>query len=444
MSEVDVKELQSEDICLLLIPEYYGCYSSGEKDSFYIQKVLSEYKKKLKCKTENIIEYPFEDIKKYKISITKKVLDDQETKLKLIPAKIILGAMNDHSGNIFFRQILERHPDIIMIPYNYLSFNLFSICERLSMERGRKILRLFWKIYEEESLFLNKNFEKNIFYKKDIFEQSMLEFLDKKECFMSWELFVIIHISYAKMQGKKVEDISEITIYWEPHFVDISRKEAYTEWLGEIGSQCYLVYVVRNAIMRAGSALGTWDGRKVSEIAIVHMFPNSEKVKYPGWKRIVLKFENLKLNSEKELQLFCTKTGIRWTNRLLDNKLMYGDKNIFNKAPVYRTWEKYFSSFDRFRLSLIAGLWQKEYGYPFVSSLEFSRRELQEMFKKKFRFEEDLKFANDETEFLYFQGRHKKISESLWIVRRKEIMGEPWDGIEKDEIQDCEKDEVGT
>lgn len=36
----------------------------------------------------------------------------------------------------------------------------------------------------------------------------------EKEYFTSWELFVIIHIAFAKMQGKKVEDMSKLIIYW--------------------------------------------------------------------------------------------------------------------------------------------------------------------------------------------------------------------------------------
>lgn len=438
-------ELQANDICLLLITEYYGCRSSDDKYSFYSQIVLNEYKEKLKCKTENILEYPFEDIKYFKTSTGKKVLENEKIGCipSLIPAKVILGAINGYSGNMFFRQILERHPDIIMIPYSYLSFNLYSICERLSMESSSNILTLFWKIYAEESLFLNKIFEKDIFWQKHIFNQSMLEFLIIKEHFMSWELFVMIHISYAKMQGKQIKDASEIIIYWEPHYVSINRKEAYTEWLDKIGTAGYLVNMVRDAYVRAGSVLSKWNGCKDVEMSIVTAFPNEEKIKNRKWKRIVLKFENLKENSKEELQMFCKKTGVNWSDQLIENnKLKQAGITIFNPVSVHRSWEKFFSSFDRFRICLLMGSWQKEYGYSYINSLEFSRAEIHEMFLKKFRFEEDLKFANDEAKFIYFQQRQKKISENLWKVRKKEIMKESWDGVEQDEIQDCSKNKA--
>lgn len=445
INDLYFNELQANDICLLLIPGYYGCGSSDDKYSFYSQIVINEYKEKLKCKTENIIEYPYEDIKFFKTSSGKKVLENEKTGCvpSLIPAKVILGAINGYSGNMFFRQILEGHPDIIMIPYSYLSLNLYSICERLSMERGSNILSLFWKIYLEESLLLNKVYENDIFLQKQIFNESMLGFLKKKESFASWELFVIIHISFARMQGKKIEDISRITIYWEPHFMGVNKKEAYIEWLDKIGSIGYLINVVRDAYVRAGSFLSKWKGRRDLATAIVFTFPNEEKIKNLGWKRIVLKFENLKKNAKEELQLFCKETGINWSDQLIENnKPMQRGVSIFNPAPVYRTWEKYFSSFDRFRICLIMGPWQKEYGYSCINSLDFSRAEIQEMFLKKFRYEEDLKFANDETEWMYFQQRQKRISENLWKVRKKEIMKESWDGVEQDEIQDCSKNKA--
>ena len=40
------------------------------------------------------------------------------------------------------------------------------------------------------------------------------------------------------------------------------------------------------------------------------------------------------------------------------------------------------------RICLAAGSFQKKYGYPYLNSLSFSRRELQEMFLKGFRFDE--------------------------------------------------------
>lgn len=135
------------------------------------------------CKTENIIEYPFKNVKYFKTS-TGRIWINTEKETGTIPKMIIHGIICGYSGSAFFCQILYGHPDIILIPYCYLSYNLYSICERLSMIHGAKILTMFWKTYEEESTLIPQ--ERNIFLQKEIFDQSMSECLREKEYFKSW------------------------------------------------------------------------------------------------------------------------------------------------------------------------------------------------------------------------------------------------------------------
>ena len=72
---------------------------------------------------------------------------------------------------------------------------------------------------------------------------------------------------------------------------------------------------------------------------------------------------------------------------------------------------------------MITGPWQKEHGYPYVSSLDFSRIELREMFLKKFRFEDKLLFANEEEKNRFRKRIWRKIiRQYLQIVRRYEIL----------------------
>ena len=120
---------------------------------------------------------------------------------------------------------------------------------------------------------------------------------------------------------------------------------------------------------------------------------------------------------------FCEKTGLVWSDMLLNVKTSYKSVSGFDPAPVYRTWEEYFSSFDRFRISLITEPWQKRYDYPYVCSLDFNRRQLQEMFLKKFRFEENWVFGDQELENAFLKWRQKMINDRLWIVRRTDILG---------------------
>lgn len=438
MTWIYANELQKNDICLLLTPRYYGCFSDSVGDATYLKVLLDEYKDKLKeYGINDIIEYSFEDMKYTECLDSRKVLDDKKS--EIVPAKIFLAEINSHSGNIFLDQILDGHPNIIKLPHSYLRSNLYFICIRLEMEPNYKILDLFWKLYEEEAKYYHdKYIEKDMFTEKGLFDKSMSEFLGKKEKFSSWELFVIIHISFARMQKKIINNMSDIIIYWEPHYA--SQREQYSKWLTKLGTSGVIINMVRNSYIRAGAILHSLDGRDnnaISKITGALMFPNEEKKKYENWTRIVLKFENLKLNAEEELKNFCNKVGMDWSDALIAQQSSDGKQAIFDISSVYRKWDNYLSIFDCFRISLITGLWQKEYGYPYEKILDFSRVELQEMFLKKFKFEKDWCFVNDEIELKYLEWRQKVMEKWLWNIRKKEVMGESCDGIEEYEIQDC-------
>lgn len=438
--QICVNEIQKEDYCLLLFPGYHGCFLDNAASILYRQSLLNNYKDELeKLGFVDIVEYPFDDARFMDcLEIKEECCNKEKSIFK--PGRILLAQINSHSGNIFFSQILQGHPDILMIPGSYLTSNLYFLCVRLSMFPSSKILKMFWRLYIEEEKRFFYNDTEELFMKKDKFDKYMLELLQKKAWFASWELFVMIHIVYAKMQGREINDISKITIYWEPHFVYGEQRERYVRWLDNIGSNGYIVNIVRNACIRAGSLLHDSDGRDdnaIRKVMGVLMQPNEEKKKYQNWKRIVLKFENLKCNPDSELRLFCKTIKMDWSDMLLKKESIDGSTEIFKLDPVYRTWEKYLSSFDRFRICLINGVWQKEYGYPYVNSIDFNFGELLELFEKEFRFEEEWIFMNTEMEFQYLCWRRKMIREWLWDVHRKEILGESGDGVERYEIQDC-------
>ena len=71
---------------------------------------------------------------------------------------------------------------------------------------------------------------------------------------------------------------------------------------------------------------------------------------------------------------------------------------------------------------MIRGSWQKLYGYPHVSSLDFSKRELQEMFLKEFRFEKRLVYCNNDEKERIKKWEKRLISDCLQMTRRREIL----------------------
>ncbi len=76
-----------------------------------------------------------------------------------------------------------------------------------------------------------------------------------------------------------------------------------------------------------------------------------------------------------------------------------GEREIigFELESVYDTYEKYFSEFDSMRIMLINSPWQRKFGYPYVELSIFSKRELQDLFWKRFRFENRMADRSTET-----------------------------------------------
>lgn len=441
MKYITADEIVREDMCILLLPKCYGIYESAlntkKEKRDQLLKIISEFG------ITNIVDYDIEN---------NLLMDSFENSVHLewLVGKIVIGAINYYSGNLLVSSIFDNHPDILMIHYGFLNCNLYSICMRLSMETSDNILHLFWKICKKETMYKKEtkmlDFYRNVFGKvftKELgmveeqilnFNKVMKEMLSVKEAFSSQELFVILHIAYAKMLGQKVQDVSQMFIYWEPHDVPRDMCEHYAVWLRNVADSKYILNVVRNACIRHGSSLNffkdnnlfSFSGKNIFQI--IFNYPNSDKREYDGWQRIDLKFENLKCNLNKELRLICDKLELTWSDMLLKTTrggvdcYYRGEVTGFDLAPVYRTYEEYFSEFDRFRISLINGPWQKKYDYPFECSLNFSRRELKQIFSKEFRFEERLIFRNEAEKIRFRSWVQRLASERLWENRRREIM----------------------
>lgn len=140
----------------------------------------------------------------------------------------------------------------------------------------------------------------------------------------------------------------------------------------------------------------------------------------------------MKKYPRKILEAMCNEWGIEWSETLLETTCrgvedFYDNRVVkvsgFEMQPVYNTYEEYFSEFDRMRLMIMNAPWQKKYGYPYVEALQFTRKELQEMFSKKFRFEYLMELS--EKDELYFKIESQKVMRSrLRRLRMLEIFGQ--------------------
>ncbi len=427
LNKISKNETKRGDIYLLLTCRYYSCYAGEECKVLYHDWLLKKYRHSLR--EENVIDYHIENIAFMNHASS---LQKRRT-MKLKVKKIVIGSINDFSGHTLFRGALDNHPEIMLLHYSYLNNNLYSVCIRLAAEKSENIIALFWKIVNEEinndKLYVpsREDWEEGRILK---FNHIMKSMLAVNETFSSQELFVMIHIAYAGSWGQEITDISKMIIYWEPH-MDWGRREELTTWLNEVAVSGEIVNVVRDACKRAGSYFRNCEGRFSTSgmelFRVVLQYPNKDRKEYDGWRRVTIRFEDLKCNSKSELRKLCFAWEIAWEDTLLETtvhgeKDYYGNITGFDLEPVYRTYEEYFSSFDRFRISLIIGPWQKQYNYPYFKSLEFNRRELNEMFLKDFRFEKRFIFHNPEEKRIFKNWVQRVANISLWLTRSKEIM----------------------
>lgn len=357
----------------------------------------------------------------------------------LNPEKILLNISGHMSGNIFFGSLLDGHPDILFINsgvgIQWLIDNLFLICLQLAEEKGENILKAFWEIYHA----MSTQEDEILLVYRAIFNEKFRELLAYKEQFTSQELFVMFHMAYEKIFGRDISDVRGMLLYYEPRSEIGRGRFKYEKWLSDKRTRGFSIIITRNAYVRAGSYfkfLERFQSFIYPNINAIwkHMIYIDERIEKPDyWIRFKIKFENLKTDSRKTLEYICEKLDLSWSDVLLqtttrgeERSYRSGTDNItgFDLKPVYNLYEEYFSDFDRFRIDMVFSMLQRRYGYPYVSCRFFSRRQLQDMFLKEFRFEDRLAYANDYWKKRYRKDLVEKIEEYLQIARREEICDE--------------------
>lgn len=385
--EVSVDDVSEDIMCLIAEPAYYSFAKGGDVG-------IEEKNQRIAyLKEQNIDNYTdyFGDMTPF-INIEKEI-DIKYATNSLMPKRVVLGSILGHSGNYFFKALLDSHPFILWIHYIDLNEQIFWLCIRLSTERAENIPDLFCKFIEENTQSI---------VNQPQFVAKMKQLLECNSRFTSQELFVMFHIAYMHMYGMDVteEDIKNMIIYWEPHYLDLHKLEECVEWLGTKEMPCDIINVVRNAISQRGSAIkNPWcfeKGIKEAYYEVLESIPLEYK-KYEQSDRLIVKFEDLKCRPKEVLQDICKRWDLEWSDTLMQvtwkgQEAVYSDVlqevRGFDLKPVYNMYENFFSEYDRLRILLIHAPVQKKYGYPYVETDQFTRKVLQEMFLKAFRFEE--------------------------------------------------------
>lgn len=419
---IDESKLRSDMLCLIVAPQYIFGKETDITLKDQIKNALNSNKVFMYSdyfsNVESFVNFEKNRENKY---------PHEDLRIK----RIALGSTQVCCGNFFFKGLLDGHPQIALLDYaDYLSSNLFWLCIRLAGRSGDEVISLFDLLYKTECAA-----GKLEDYKYEKYLEGVKSLLNKADRYTSQELFVVFHMAYVYMSAEndlKLEDIKNKVIYWEPHCFSRSSLENCTKWLETEKVPCEITEVVRNAWASRGSRIKgllklNWRSRNQDEYSSYSVALGCTELPEDGNnERRIIRFEDLKCEPEKELQKLCSGWGISWSDTLMSTTRLgeifvynNGEKDVtnFDLTPVYNTYEEYFSEFDRFRIALINFPYQKAYGYPCVDPLLFSRRDLQEMFLKDFRFGEKIKFNGKESQLAFYIQLQHNVRQTLWRAR---------------------------
>lgn len=412
---------ENEILCTACI--WYGSTALNKKVQFLGEYLMSVPHTDYFSRAEvfvNIDQYKTGYIKKYSLR-------------QLIPKGILLNITDSCNGNEFIQGVIDGHSDVLLMQYNIFGYNLFVYCIRLSIEKSVNILSVFQLMLKEE---ISDEEFRYVFPYWDIFKRNMERWLSQREQFTSQELFVIFHIAYMEMMsGKKIADLSQKVIYFDPHLIPPWERICLAKWLesdvinGQIitirrdNIQCLSSKYKRNLAnvsegeeLKFAHSVINWMVREAMDISM-------ELTDILYFKSLEMRFEDLKLHSREELPKICDRLKISWSDSLLRTTLWGSVGSIdtirnFDLKPVFDKHEEYWSAFDRFRLYLICSPYQKKYGYAYENCMKFSRKELQEMFLKEFQFQGNMQFDSEERKAAYYLWAYESIRWKLWENRK--------------------------
>lgn len=343
---------------------------------------------------------------------------------QLIPKGILMGAMPGMSGNALVRGLLDGHPNICLLGYEAQYYDLgnmiFWYCICMAWEEDRKS-----KGFNDgfDSFFPGYNS-----FKEDIKKSGLLD-----EGAVSQEFFVAFHIDYmSRVNAKTIEDMSQMVIYWEPHNFPRIEIPFLARWLESDKLEGYTLTTRRNNLVWYGSQY-KWN-IKESHANRYYWLINGmtgsdirDKNLLKYWEEFVLRFEDIKLHPESEMMKVCNAIGIPWSDTLLHTtsnglEMKFDGSVDFDIKPVFNSYDEFLSEFDHFRVALLSAPYQKRYGYIYEDCLKFTRKELQEMFLKPFRFHSLPEFENSRNRMVHLLYTYDFMKSKLWDARKHAVL----------------------
>lgn len=421
-------ELLCQDtIGVIVVSQYFA-----PDDSFI------KWKKEIDTYLQILKEYQIENYTLYFTRTSSFIrMDTEEEKYRieeLKPKGILMGVINAYSGNIFFRDCIDNHPNIIQFGFSLLENDLFMYCIRLAQLPVDEIVPALLNLYRD---VVGEEWFKITFPNVSVFREKCNTILSGRESVTSQELFVLFAIAYNEMMGRKVNDITNTYIYWEPHAQELSLKIMYENWFIDRKINGIIVYIARNGLSMAGSALNTYVKKKKRKINYLRMLATMLDTPYilsaeGVCERVFLKFEEIKLKPRETWEKLCAQMGISYSDTFLETtrfgKESYYDNGVkqvtgYDLTPVYNDYADIFSLFDKMRICISRWEYQRKFGYLY-EDVSFTRKELQELFLKNFKCESVLGVEGNRGDYIegcmYLKRRLNKLYiELFWDELRR-------------------------
>lgn len=332
--------------------------------------------------------------------------------------RIVVNSMRKTlSGNFFFAEVLDYHPNLLTLPGFGISDFGYLYIKTL---KGMAVKSVWKKLIDNESpaikvilegLFYNTPYV-GILQRRPTFNRFMeilMGLFPKDYIPTEQEWFTSLYLAYNMAMGRSLNDRIAPAIVFNEHGITWTGMREKKHIVNLFFYKKLLV-IFRNPIIALGSRLESRIQLRPTEYSLMFWMNNDFlKTIYclyvknndellPFTK--VIRFEDLKLEPKATLESLCDDFDIPWNDMLLkvtcngNEFAMTGDITTvgikgFDTRPVYNKHERVLSENDYYRLRILLRDIYAPWGYKFLTETDTkqSNESILAMFCKPFRFE---------------------------------------------------------
>lgn len=357
-------------------------------------------------------------------------------KLKLQHIKEVVNiSFYGRSGSFFLQSLLDNHPNILMVPGDYLRFyfewwehveNYYGNCLDIDfiIEKFEEAFPFIYDAKASTNVFngwdgafgirmgfdtMGENQDQILKSDKLVFKKELRLLLEDRFPIKCDEFFKAIHIAYFYSIGREYKSDKLPIIVYHSHKPDLDEPKQLFNYFNNVKTLC----MVREPIQSLGSLINTY--RRSGKIYIEQMLYILKPFLYDGVtsrkeeETCAIKLEDLHINSRETLESICRFLNIPWNNTLMESTFdglkwwnAKGSQKVngFNQGIVNRRHEELFNDFDRDRIMSILHKKYMAWNYKFQLKYEFNQ--IEQYIEKPFVFEEFI-YCNDNDERLEIQ-----------------------------------------